>query len=150
MGTDTKTKMKVTLTGQTLAWTNRASGVTLFQFDCRTVAAALRDAVFAYGCKQIIADGAAGATNPVSAMRDRAESLTKGTWGQRAARFPDADVWAAVVAVRGTADSEANREKWIGLTSAQRSAIARQAEIAAWLEANAPDTPDADELLAGF
>lgn len=150
MGTNMKTKMKVTLTGQTLTWTNRVSGVPLFRFDCRTVAEALRDAVFAYGCKQIIADGAAGATNPVSAMQDRAETLRKGTWGQRAARFPDADVWAAVIAVRGTTDSEENREKWIGLTSAQRSAIARQAEIAAWLEANAPDMPDADELLAGF
>lgn len=150
MGTDTKTKMKVTLTGQTLAWTNRASGATLFQFDCRTVAAAVRDAVFAYGCKQIIADGAAGATDPVKAMRGRAEALTSGMWGERVARFPDADVWAAMVALGLTKDSIDKRDKWASLKPAERAAIGRKPEIAEWVAAHASEAPDADELLAGF
>lgn len=145
----TKTKMRVTETGGTLTWADRASGREVFSFQVDDVADSLRDAVFAYGVKQIIADGAAGANNPARAMRARAESLVNGTWGQRVARFPDADVWTAMVSLGMTQDSQDKRDKWIALKPAERAAIGRKPEIADWIADHAPEV-DVDDLIADF
>lgn len=145
----TKTKMRVTETAGILTWADRVSGREVFSFRVDDVADSLRDAVFAYGVKQIIADGAAGADNPAHAMRTRAESLVTGTWGQRVARFPDADVWAAMVALGMTQDSQDKRDKWIALKPAERAAIGRKPAIAAWIADHAPQV-DVDDLIADF
>lgn len=146
----TKTKMRVVESAGALVWSDRVSGREVFKFDMTDVAPALHDAVFAYGVKQIIADGAAGSPDPAAAMRARAAMLRDGTWGTRAPRFPDADIWAAVVAVRGVADSEVNRAKWVERSAAERRAVARLPEIAAWLVDNTPEPPNVEELLAGL
>lgn len=145
----TKTKMRVTETAGILTWADRVSGREVFSFRVDTVADSLRDAVFAYGVKQIIADGAAGADNPARAMQVRAESLVNGTWGQRAPRFPDADIWAAMVALGMTQDSQDKRDKWIALKPAERAAIGRKPDIAEWVAAHAPEV-DTDDLIANF
>lgn len=145
----TKTKMRVVESAGTLVWSDRVSGREVFKFDMATVAPTLRDAVFAYGVKQIIADGAAGADNPARAMQVRAESLVNGTWGQRAARFPDADIWAAMVALGMTKDAQDKRDKWAALKPAERAAIGRKPEIAAWVADHAPEVA-VDDLIADF
>lgn len=145
----TKTKMRVTETGGILTWADRVSGREVFSFRVDAVADSLRDAVFAYGVKQIIADGAAGADNPARAMRARAESLVNGTWGQRAARFPDADVWMAMIALGMTQDSQDKRDKWIALKPAERAAIGRKPDIAEWIADHAPEV-DVDDLITNF
>lgn len=145
----TKTKMRVTETAGILTWADRVSGREVFSFRVDDVADSLRAAVFAYGVKQIIADGAAGADNPAHAMRTRAESLVNGTWGTRAPRFPDADIWAAMVALGMTKDAQDKRDKWAALKPAERAAIGRKPDIAEWVAAHAPEV-DADDLIANF
>lgn len=145
----TKTKMRVVESAGTLVWSDRVSGREVFRFDMADVAPALHDAVFAYGVKQIIADGAAGAGDPAAAMRARAMILQDGTWGTRAPRFPDADVWAAMVALGMTKDAQDKRDKWAALKPAERAAIGRKPEIAEWVAARAPEV-DTDDLIANF
>lgn len=63
------------------------------EFRADEVDAKLRDAVFAYGVKQIIADGGAldkSATigEKVAMMEKRANALRNGTWGTRQASAP--------------------------------------------------------------
>lgn len=145
----TKTKMRVVETAGTFVWSDRVSGREVFKFDAATIAPTLRNAVLAYGVKQIIADGAAGSGDPARAMQARAESLMNGTWGQRVARFPDADVWAAMVALGMTKDSIDKRDKWASLKPAERAAIGRKPEIAEWVAAHAPEV-DTDDLIANF
>lgn len=145
----TKTKMRVVETAGVLVWSDRVSGREVFKFDTATVAPTLRDRVFAYGAKQIIADGAAGSRDPAAAMRERAKSLTSGTWGERVARFPDADIWAAMIALGLTQDSQDKRDKWASLKPAERAAIGRKPVITEWVAAHVPEL-DVDDLIADF
>lgn len=145
----TKTKMRVVETAGVLVWSDRVSGREVFKFNTADVAPALHDRVFAYGVKQIIADGAAGSGDPAAAMRERAKSLTSGTWGERVARFPDADIWTAMVALGMTKDSIDKRDKWASLKPAERAAIGRKPDIAEWVAAHAPEV-DTDDLIANF
>ena len=145
----TKTKMRVVETAGALVWSDRVSGREVFKFNIVDVAPALHNAVFVYGVKQIIADGAAGSDNPAAAMKARAAMLQDGTWGTRAPRFPDADVWAAMIALGMTKDSADKRDKWAALKPAERAAIGRKPNIAEWVAAHAPEV-DADDLLADF
>jgi len=79
---------KVEYRGTSIAWVDAVLGSTAFQFDTREVHKDLKDAIFFYGIKQILADGGAlpdgaSAAARLAAMKLRAESLKNGTWGTR-------------------------------------------------------------------
>ena len=147
----TKTKMRIATSGGVLYWYDRASETEVFRFDTNTVAASLRQAVFEYGCKQVIGDKTAGKDNPAAMRKARAAALQDGTWGTRSAQFPDEDIFEAAVALGLFTNSTANREMWKATKPAERAAIGRKEAVADWLADNAPATAvDADAALARF
>jgi hypothetical protein len=83
-----KQSLSIVPVGTKLQWVNRADQSVAFAFDTSSVSNAVRDAVFAYGVKQIISDGGAVGVNVpmserIAKMAKRAESLVDGTYGQR-------------------------------------------------------------------
>jgi hypothetical protein len=126
--------MKCTQRGSWLAWTDRVTGNTLHQFNLDDIAASVRDAVFAYGARQIIADGGADADSMaerIAKMTVRSMSLMDGSWGTRKASFVDADIFAAAVMAGLIPDTEEAREKWIALKPAQRRAVGAREDVRA-------------------
>ena len=150
----TKTKLKITDVDGRLTWTDRTSGVEHAAFIVTTVAGTLRDAVFAYGVKQILSDACAGLDAGsrawAAAFEQRATALREGTWGQRAARIADADVWQAMLALGLARDSDANRERWTAMRPAERAALRVEPRVAEYLAAHAADVPDTADLMARF
>lgn len=142
--------MKCTQSGSVLRWTDRVTGSTLSVFDMEQVADSVRSAVFAYGVRQIIADGGADAdslADRVGKMEMRANTLVDGTWGTRVARFVDADIFGAAVAAGLLPDTSEARAKWAGLEPKQRRAIGKRPDVMAHL----PEGDDeSDDILAGF
>lgn len=142
--------MKCTQTGSVLRWTDRASGSTLSVFDMEHVADSVRSAVFAYGVRQIIADGGADADTVgerVRKMEARASTLVDGTWGTRVARLVDGDIFQAAVAAGLLPDSDEARSKWAGLEPKQRRAIGKRPDVVAHM---AEGDDESDDILAGF
>jgi hypothetical protein len=81
--------------GTALVWEpiTPVRGLLPVEFFPGDVHESLRDAVFAYGVKQIIADGGAlekgaGLGEKVAMMEKRADALRNGTWGTRQASAP--------------------------------------------------------------
>lgn len=148
------TKLKISHVGDTLTWVDRVAGRVAFTFDMTTVAMSLRDAVFAYGCKQILSDAGAkhspGSIAWQAALGVRAEALVAGTWGQRAPSMPDYDVWSAMLALGKVVDSDANREVWRGMKPRERAVLRALPDVAEWLAENAPADDDAEALLELF
>lgn len=147
--------MKCVQRGSVLNWTERKSGAVLFSFDMGNVAQNVSDQVFAYGVRQIIADGGADAdtlSERLAKMQVRADQLADGTWGTRVARLVDGDIFAAICAVHDKPDNDETRAKWAALKPAQRRALGERAEIKAWLVANSPDDDgdDTADLLETF
>lgn len=151
---ETKTKLKITDAAGTLTWSDRTSGKVYGAFDVSAVATTLRDAVFAYGVKQLLSDAcagqAAGSSTWVAAFKQRAAALTAGTWGQRVARLVDADVWAAMVALGLARDSDANREAWSAMRPAERAQLRIEPRVAAYLADHAEEVADTADLMARF
>lgn len=102
------------------------------------------DSIVRYGITQIVQDGGAleaGASlgERIAAMRKRAASINDETYriGQRAG-MPDADVFAACVAVGLAENTPEHVQKWRDAKPAQRAKIARHPKVVAYLSANAP------------
>lgn len=154
MTTGTKSKLDITLNGNTLSWTNRTSGKVYATFDVTVIPAALHDTVYAYGVKQILSDSyvkhAAGTTGWFAAFDQRAVALKNGTWGQRVARLVDVDVWQAMLALGLARDSDANRERWSAMRPAERAALRVEPRVTEYLAAHAGDVPDTADLMARF
>lgn len=141
-------KLRITLESNKLRWTNRVSGAFLFEFPLDAVHTSLREAVFAYGVKQIIADG--GAKTGIPGMAARADSLVDGTWGQRSAGLVNGDTFRALVGLGLIPDSSDARAKWRELKPAQRDAFGRRPDVRQWIDANAETDESTDDLLAGL
>ena len=135
-----------------LTWTSREEGMEVFTFDIRTVHADLKDKVYEYGVRQIIADGAAAATTlPERAymMAERAAKLVDGTWGTREARLVDGDIFEAAVAAGLIPDSAASRNRWAkDLTANQRRAVGDRPDVKAHMPEI--DGDDVADILQGF
>jgi hypothetical protein len=142
--------MKCTQSGSVLRWTDRVTGSTLSVFDMNSVADSVRSAVFAYGVRQIIADGGADAdslADRVGKMEARANTLIDGTWGTRVARLVDSDIFGAAIAAGLLPDTQEARDKWTALAPKQRRAIGARPDVMAHL----PEADDeSDDILAGF
>lgn len=105
-----KREFNVTLnptTGQ-IEWQRVGAPTTdepVLEFHPGDVHASLRDRVFAYGVKQIIADGGAldktaTPAERLAMMEKRANSLRDGTWGTRTASAPTITTEAALAVLR--------------------------------------------------
>lgn len=103
-----KREFNVILQGNVLGWMRVGAPATNapdITFDCAEVHASLRDRVFAYGVKQIIADGGAldktaTPAERLAMMEKRANSLRDGTWGTRTASAPTITTEAALAVLR--------------------------------------------------
>jgi len=130
-----------------LVWSDRDSKKSVYTFPILTVHPDLKDKVYEYGVRQIIADGAANAADlpdRIRMMGERAASLIDGTWGTRAP-LPDGDIFRAMLAVRGIEDSPDVRARWKNLDAKQRRAIGDRADIRAKMET--VPVADTDDLL---
>lgn len=137
-----------------LAWSDRASGNVFWTFRPEDVAPALRDAVFAYGVKQILSDAMAGKSgrDADDAFAARAESLREGTWGQRRSGLPDQLTFQALVALGLLPDTDDIRARWRERKPAERAALGRRPDVAQWIVDNATDDAGdsiLDDLLGG-
>lgn len=100
-----KREFNVTLVGTVLNWLRVGAAVNApaaFSFDAATVHESLRERVYAYGVKQIIADGGAldrnaSAGERLAMMEKRANALRDGTWGTRIASAPTITTDSAIV-----------------------------------------------------
>jgi hypothetical protein len=143
-------KLKCENVGGILTWTNRETGRTVFEFPMTAVADNLRDRVYEYGLRQIIADAGADSDTfaaRISAMAARAEALIDGTWGTRAT-MPDGDIFRAAVAAGLIPDTVEARDKWRGLKPDQRRAIGRREDVKPHLPA--ADGDATDDILSSF
>ena len=116
----------------------------------------------AYGVKQLSTDGGAkekgtSARVRLAATISRFNQWVNGTYKFRdgmggSSGLDDGDVYLACVGIGRFRDVETNREKWKGLTAAQRAKLRTDPAIAAWLENNTPDVTDEDlaEVMAIF
>ena len=108
----------------------------------------------AYGIKQISSDGAA--KDEGTPLRERIAALVarfnawhSGAYAFRdgtgaAAKFPDADLFAALVGIGLVKPTDEARAKWVGMTAAQRNIGRTRPDVIAWFERNA----DADAAAA--
>jgi len=133
-----KQSLSIVPVGTKLQWVNRADQSVAFAFDTSSVSNAVRDAVFAYGVKQIISDGGAVGVNVpmserIAKMTKRAESLVDGTYGQRQSSGglgQHAALFRACVAAGLIVDSSEKREQFKKLTAAQIAGLYRKPEVA--------------------
>jgi len=133
-----KQSLSIVPVGTKLQWVNRADQSVAFAFDTASVSNAVRDAVFAYGVKQIISDGGAVGVNVPMSERiantaKRAESLVDGTYGQRQSSGglgQHAALFRACVAAGLIVDSSEKREQFKKLTAAQIAGLYRKPEVA--------------------
>lgn len=133
-----KQSLSIVPVGTKLQWVNRADQSVAFAFDTSSVSNAVRDAVFAYGVKQIISDGGAVGVNVpmserIAKMAKRAESLIDGTYGQRQSSGglgQHAALFRACVAAGLIVDSSEKREQFKKLTAAQIAGLYRKPEVA--------------------
>jgi len=133
-----KQSLSIVPVGTKLQWVNRADQSVAFAFDTSSVSNAVRDAVFAYGVKQIISDGGAVGVNVpmserIAKMAKRAEALVDGTYGQRQSSGglgQHAALFRACVAAGLIVDSSEKREQFKKLTAAQIAGLYRKPEVA--------------------
>jgi hypothetical protein len=133
-----KQSLSIVPVGTKLQWVNRADQSVAFAFDTSSVSNAVRDAVFAYGVKQIISDGGAVGVNVqmserIAKMAKRAEALVDGTYGQRQSSSglgQHAALFRACVAAGLIVDSSEKREQFKKLTAAQIAGLYRKPEVA--------------------
>jgi len=133
-----KQSLSIVPVGTKLQWVNRADQSVAFAFDTSSVSNAVRDAVFAYGVKQIISDGGAVGVNVpmserIAKMAKRAESLVDGTYGQRQSSGglgQHAALFRACAAAGLIVDSSEKREQFKKLTAAQIAGLYRKPEVA--------------------
>ena len=133
-----KQSLSIVPVGTKLQWVNRADQSVAFAFDTASISNAVRDAVFAYGVKQIISDGGAVGVNVpmserIAKMAKRAEALVDGTYGQRQSSGglgQHAALFRACVAAGLIVDSSEKREQFKKLTAAQIAGLYRKPEVA--------------------
>jgi hypothetical protein len=143
-------KLKCENVNGILTWTDRASGKSVFTFGMDGVNPNLRDRVYEYGLRQIIADAGADAdsmADRVAKMTARTAGLIDGTWGTRAT-MPDGDIFRAAVAAGLIPDTVEARDKWRGLKADQRRAIGRREDVKPHLPA--ADGDATDDILSSF
>jgi hypothetical protein len=124
-----------------------------------------RENILLYGAKQIAADGGAaskGATyaQRIDMMRDRWADVINGAWAFRdghgaASKFPDADVFAALVAVgkiKITAEKPlaVRREMWAGLPQSARNKARIDPDVAKWIAAQSANDESAEDAYNEF
>lgn len=111
-----------------------------------------------YGLKQAVSDGGAKDKGTSAAVRlrgmlVRAAQIAAGTWdfrdGTGVGGLPDGDVFAALIALGKTTDTDESRDKWRKLGAPKRAAIRRMADVADWLDANAGSI-DAEDAFQEF
>jgi hypothetical protein len=148
-----KQSLKIVTNGRVLEWRNRADEAVVFKFDVRAVAPSLVDAVFAYGVKQIIADGGATGVNVplrdrINKMSARAQSLEEGTWGERRVSTSGTHValWNALVALALVADTPEKRETFKKLPASALAKLYARDDVAQWIMDNGSDD-DLDSFL---
>lgn len=112
----------------------RPDGSIEFQFDTDEIHADLRPAVFAYGAKQILADGGAVGRNVpdaerIAKMHKRATALTSGAWGFRSGHPTErpasefAAMYAALVAAAAFPDTAESRDLWGRMRPTEKRAV---------------------------
>lgn len=127
------TKSKIAVTNDHITFL-RPDGTEEFAFRIDSVHPDLRDAVYAYGLKQILADaGAVGRDVPayerLNKMETRAQSLKDGTWGFRdGSSAPTAAAqyvaqFQCMVDAGLVSGDDAARAAWKSATAAQRRAV---------------------------
>jgi hypothetical protein len=137
-----KQSLKIVTNGRMLEWRDRATDDVVYTFDTGDVSETLRDNVFLYGAKQIIADGGAtGVDVPlrerINKMETRAQALRDGTWGERRATpAANADLFRALVALGLVADNEEKRKQFRTLPAATISDLYKRDDVAEWLKNN--------------
>jgi len=142
-----KQTLQIVPSGTKLDWVNRADQSVAFSFDTASVSNAVREAVFAYGVKQIIADGGAVGVNVpmserIAKMAKRAESLVSGTYGQRQSSGglgQHAALFRACVAGGLIVDSPEKRAQFKTLTAGQIAKLYRDERVTEHLEDEEPE-----------
>jgi len=141
----------------------RPDGTTEFTFVKRNVHESIRDAIYAYGLKQILADGGAvgrDATDEVrlNKMHKRAQSLIDGTWGYRDGTSTPtrttsdyARQFECMVQAGLVSDDPAARAAWKSAKPAHRAAVWASDQMAPardLYERSRPAAPAPTDLLA--